>query len=397
MFLSAFVLPLLLASPQAPTAPRKADSAIGEVTDIAGGQLAVKTDAGDALSVAVDEKTSFLRAKPGATTLTDAAPVAVEDLSVGDRVLVRGRLAEDHRTFAARQVVVMTKGDIASKHEAEQADWRKRGVLGTVTAVDAAKGEITIQPRRGGATTALVLPTADRKIKFRRYAPDSVKFSDAKSSSLADVQVGDQLRALGNRSEDGAQFLAEQVVFGSFRTVVGDVVSVDEAKGLVTLKTEEAPGTLAVTVGNEARIRRLPPEMAVRLMARDAAGGAPGGGGAWSGGRGGPGGGAEGGGAAAPGGGGGAWGSGRGREGGGGEDILERLPPATLAELKAGSRILVSSTKGRDAAKLNAIAVVAGLEALRPPASAVGGRRGGGRGADIGLPADFMDLGMGVQ
>ncbi len=400
MLLSTLVLPLLLLGSQAATpaqtGPRKADSAVGEVTAVAGPQLTLKSDAGDTLTVAIDEKASLLRAKPGATSLADASPLALEELGVGDRVLVRGRLSEDRRNFTARQVVVMTKGDISQKREAEQAEWRRRGLLGTVTAVDAAKGEITLQPRRGGAGT-IVIPTTDRKIAFRRYAPDSVKFSDAKSSRLAEVQVGDQLRALGDRTPDGSQFLAEQLVFGSFRTVVGDVVSVDGAKGLLTLKTEDTPATVSVSVGSDARIRRLPAEMAARLAAprEGSGGGAPGSGapgaGAPAAGPSGPGGPGPG----APGAGGGSWGGGRAREGGGGEDLLERLPAATLAELKAGDRILVSSTKGSDASRLTAIAVVAGLEAFRAPMAAR--REGGGRGPAIGLPADLMDLGMGVQ
>jgi hypothetical protein len=378
---STLALSLLLLAPQAtsqtqPT-PRKADSAVGEVTAVDAPRLALRLDGGDTLSVGTDDKTSLLRAKPGATNLADATPLSLDDLSVGDRILVRGRLSEDHRSFTARQVVVMTKADISQKHESEQAEWRRRGLLGTVTAVDAAKGEITLQPRRGGDGT-IVIPTSDRKITFRRYAPDSVKFSDAKSSRLAEVQVGDQLRALGDRTPDGSQFLAEQVVFGSFRTVVGDVVSVDGAKGHLTLKTEDAT-TVSVSVGSDARVRRLPAEMAARLAAPREA----------------PGGGAPGPGPGAAGAGGGGWGGGRAREGGGGEDLLDRLPAATLVELKPGDRILVSSTKGSDATRLTAIAVVAGLEAFRAPMAAR--REGGGRGPAIGLPSDLMDLGMGVQ
>ncbi|MFI5184773.1 MAG: DUF5666 domain-containing protein, partial [Vicinamibacteria bacterium] len=282
MALSAVVLSLLLlpqgsAQPQPRAAPRKADSAVGEVTAISGRQLTLRPDNGDALSVAIEDKASLLRAKPGATSLADASPLELEELAVGDRVLVRGRLSDDKASLAARQVVVMSQGDIAKKREAEQADWRKRGILGVVTAVDPAKGEITLQPRRFGAGSPIVLSTADRKVVFRRYAPDSVKFSDAKPSAIAAVQVGDQLRALGDRGTDGTPFRAEQVVFGSFRTVVGDVASVDAAKSHLSIKVEDPPGALSVAVSPDTRIRRLPPEMAARLAApRDATGGAPG-------------------------------------------------------------------------------------------------------------------------
>ncbi len=369
-----FVAPLLLilsvwASAQ--TAPRKADSVVGEVTAIDHRQLTLKPDTGGAVVITIGEGASLLRAQPGATSLTDASPVSLEELALGDRVLVRGRLSDDKTTLAARQVVVMTKGDISQKREAEQADWRKRGVLGTVTAVDTAKREITLQPRRFGAASPIALPTADRKIAFRRYAPDSVKFSDAKPSALGEVQVGDQLRALGDRSQDGTTFLAEQIVFGTFRTIVGDVVAVDVAKRELAVKADDAGDRLSVSVGPDARLRRLPPEMAARLAGpREGTGGPPGSG---------------------PGAGG--WGARR--EGGGGsEDLLERLPVLTLAELKAGDRILVAGTKGSDVSRVTAIAVVSGLEALRSGAPTGNGRRMG-RGAEVGLPADLMDLGMG--
>jgi hypothetical protein len=389
--LSALVLPLLLLTPRGPSQPqpqpaqRKADSLVGEVTAIAGRQLTLRPDNGDAVTVAIDEKASLLRAKPGATNLAEASPLALEELAVGDRVLVRGRLSDDKTSLAARQVVVMSQGDIAKKREAEQADWRKRGILGVVTAVDAAKGEITLQPRRFGAGTPIVLATAGRNVVFRRYAPDSVKFSDAKPSAIAFVQVGDQLRALGDRGPDGAPFQAEQVVFGSFRTVLGDVVSVDAAKGSLAVKVEDPSGTVSVAVSPDTRIRHLPAEMAARMAApRDAAAGPPGAGAPGT-----PPAGA----AAAAGTGTGGWG-GRREGNGGAEDILERLPTATLADLKPGDHILVSSTKGSDASRLHAIAVVSGLEAFRAVAAAP---RRGGRGAEVGLPADLMDLGVGLQ
>jgi hypothetical protein len=328
--------------------PRKADSVIGEVAalDSAARRLTLKPDAGGSVEVAIEEGAAILRAKPGAPTLADATPVPLEEIVVGDRVLARGALSEDKASLAARQLVVMSRDDIARKQDAERSEWRRRGVLGVVTAVDAQKGEISLRVGRIAAAQSLVVEAADRKVSLRRYAADSVKFSDARPSALAEVRVGDQLRALGNRTPDGARVAAEQIVFGTFRTVAGTVTSVDPGKSEVTMRADDTRRPLTVTVGPDARVRRLPPEMAVRL-ARFA--------------------------------------------GGGGEDLLERMPATTLAELKAGDRILVASTEGGDPGRLNAIALVSGLEALRPPAAS--GRAA--RGADVGLPADLMDLGMG--
>jgi hypothetical protein len=355
----AFVLP-------GAAAERKADSLVGEATavDPASRRITVKADGGISVVVTFPEGTPLLRAKPGATTLTDATPLTLDQLAPGDRVMVRGTLAADQGTLLARQVVVMSRDDIAHKRDEERAQWRRRGVLGVVKAVDTTKGEVTLQLGRATSAPVLVIETGEGKAVFRRYAPDSVKFSDARPSSLREVQVEDQLRALGDRSSDGTRLAAEQVVFGTFRTVSGTVISVDSGGTELTLKEEDSGKRLTVRVGPDARVRRIPPEMGVRLARmREVAGGPTSGGEGWR---------------------------GR-REGSGPEDFLERLPATTLLELKAGDRVLVSSTAGSDPSRLNAIALVAGLETLVPPA-----RPGRPRGAEAGLPMDLMDLGLSI-
>jgi hypothetical protein len=265
----------------------------------------------------------------------------------------------------ARQVVLMTRDDIAHKQEEDRAQWVRRGVLGVVKAIDPARGEITLQVGRAASALALVVETGSGKVTFRRYAPDSVKFSDAGPSSLLDVRVDDQLRALGERSPDGTRLVAEQIVFGTFRTVSGTITAIDGGRSELTLRDEGSGKMLAIAVGPDARVRRLPAGIGARLArARE-----------------GPGGGTNEGDPPRT----------RGQPGTGPEDLLERLPPTTLADLKPGDRILVSSTEGGDAARLNAIALVAGLEALLPPA-----RPGRPRATEIGLPVDLMDLGMGI-
>ena len=69
------------------------------------------------------------------------------------------------------------------------------------------------------------------------------------------------------------------------------------------------------------------------------------------------------------------------------------MPALQLAELKSGDRIAISSTRGADAGKVTAIAIVAGIEPLLASPEA-GGRRGG---ADLmpGLPSGALDMGMG--
>jgi len=53
----------------------------------------------------------------------------------------------------------------------------------------------------------------------RRYAPDSVKFDDARPAALDQIETGDQLRARGTRSADGSELTAEEIVFEPFGTL----------------------------------------------------------------------------------------------------------------------------------------------------------------------------------
>ena len=78
------------------------------------------------------------------------------------------------------------------------------------------------------------------------------------------------------------------------------------------------------------------------------------------------------------------------------QEMLERQPSMSLAELKPGDMIVVSSTNGADPTRLNAIALIAGVDAIinamaQRPASGPNA----GAGANLGLPAG-IDFGIGL-
>ncbi len=128
-------------------------------------------------------------------------------------------------------MVVNKLSDIEALHQKEQADWAKRGVGGLVKTVDATDGTLTIAQ---GARTITIHTTPTTVV--RRYAADSVKFSDAQASTLAAIQPGDQVTARGDRSADGNDVTAEEIVSGSFRNIAGTVVSVDANAGTFAVK-----------------------------------------------------------------------------------------------------------------------------------------------------------------
>jgi hypothetical protein len=367
--------------------------AIGEIKsiDTAAKQLTIQTDAGSSVTVTLSDKTTYKRLAPGATTMDNATDVALTDLAQGDRVMARGNVAEDRKSVPALMIVVMTKGDLAKKAEAERLEWRRRGILGVITAVKPESKEITISNRTLAGTQSVVIPVSD-KTDMKRYAPDSIKFGDAKPSSFNELKVGDQLRAVGSRSaEDPLRFNPEKIVTGSFRTVGGVVTAVDPATGEIKINELEKKHPLTIIVKHDAVLRRFNPEMGMM--------------GGFGRGPGGPGGGAPGGGQAPQGGqarpqgaGPGAGGPGGPRPGGGFNinDMLERLPTIAITDVKVGDTIIVSSTQGVDPTRLTAISLVAGADALlamlapRPQAgqtpNPAAGLGGSGISFGIGLP-----------
>jgi hypothetical protein len=248
-------------------------------------------------------------------------------------------------------VILMKSSDIAQKHEAEQADWQKRGTGGIVSAVDAGTGTLTVSV---GAKKIAV--TTSDKTQFRRYAGDSVKFEDAKPGTLVQIQVGDQLRVLGTKSDDGSSIPAEVVVSGSFKNLAGLITTIDAANGRLTLKDLATKKTVTVTITANSNVRTLPPQAAAMLAAR-AKGGAAGAGG--------PGGGS-------PQGAGQAGASGGGRPGGMGRSaggdlsqVVSRLPNRTIADLKVGDAVMiVASQPDAGSPTVTAVTLLSGVEPI---------------------------------
>lgn len=362
-FFAAALGLITLFAPQGGDPNITAKYALGEVKsiDATAKQLTIKTDAGNIVAVSLNDKTIYKKLAPGQTTLDNSTDVTFADVAEGDRVMARGTVAADQKSVPAFMVVVMTKGDLAKKADAERAEWRRRGILGVITALKPETKEITITHRTMAGSQAIVIPVTDKTEMFR-YAPDSIKFGDAKPSNFGELKVGDQLRALGDRTEDPLRFNPQKVVTGSFRTVGGVVKEIDAATGEIKIAELEKKTPLTIIIKQDAVLRRFPAEMGMGFGART--GGGPGGpGGAAPAGGGQPA--AQGNGQQRPQGAGGPGGPGGGRPGGFNiNDMLERLPTISIADVKVGDTIIVSSTQGVDPTRLTAISLVAGADTL---------------------------------
>jgi uncharacterized protein DUF5666 len=351
--------------------------AVGVIKSIQADSITVAAESGGEVTAKLTGSTKILRVPPGEKDLKNATALQAQDLQPGDRVLVRGQaLAEgDGHTIviSALAVIVMKQADVAAKQQHERDDWQKRGVGGLVTKVDAAAGVITISAGGMGASRNIAVHLAKDTI-LRRYAPDSVKFDDAKPASVDQIKTGDQLRARGTRSPDGSELTAEEIVTGAFRNIAGTIKSIDASSNTMTVQDAIRKSAVVVKVSPDSQMKKLPAEMAQRIAMRlkaaasGARGDQPGANGqgqapSTTGQGAAPSAGAthtttESQAARAPGGG----------PGGNGppdlQRLLSRLPNSTLADMQKGDAVMIVSTEGGDSGAVTAITLLAGVEAI---------------------------------
>ena len=345
---------LALAQQPAPAGPR----VLGTVQAVNGKTLTVVSDAGVASMVAIEDSTRLLQIEPGKTDLKEATPLSLADLQPGDRVLVRGTMAEDGKTLRAASLIAMKKAAISEKQAKERADWQ-RGVGGLVKSVDSAAQTVTLATSSLSGNKDVVVHVAKDAV-LRRYATDSTRFDAAKPAPFSAIQAGDQLRARGARSGDGTSFDAVEVVSGSFRNIAGTVSSVDASSSTLVVQDLTLKTVVTLKVTPESQMRKLPVPFAERLAARlkgqpagdAAAPGAPAQGSPQS-----QQSGAQQAGAAGPGG-------GAGRGGGDFQQMIARMPPATLSDLQKGDAVMVVATEGNGKDPVTVITLLGGVDAI---------------------------------
>ncbi len=328
---------------------------IGTIQSITGNTIMLKTDAGQEVSAVAGDATKIVRVAPGQTTLQGATVIHLQDLQVGDRVLVRGQAASADAPLNATSIIVMKRTDVDAKHSEEQAEWQ-RGVGGLVKSADATSGTITITMASLGGTKAVEIHTTKDTI-LRRYAPDSVNFDDAKAGTIDQIHAGDQLRARGTRNTDGSEFAAQEIVSGAFRNIAGTVTAIDASANTVTVNDLISKRSFLVKFTPQSEIRQLSPQMAqgiaMRLRMAQNGGQAGNAGGTTDGnhGAGGP-----------PG----QRPAGFQRGGGSGDftQMLNRLPAATLANLQKGEAVMIVSTEGAVSGEVTAITLLGGVEPI---------------------------------
>jgi len=349
---------LSLASPAQDASSSSSQSALtrvlGTVKSISGTTIKLSTDSDPDVTVQVQEGARLLRVEPGEKDLKNAAPLQLQDIQPGDRILVRGKNAADGKTLLAASVIAMKKGDIAQKQSREREEWQKNGVGGLVSGVDLSTNTIALTTTAGGNAKAVSVHISKDTV-LRRYAPGSVKFDDAKPAPLTEIKPGDQLRARGTRTAEGAELAADEIVSGSFRNIAGTILSIDSAAATITVTDLATKKPVAVKITSDSQLRKLPPPMAQRIAARlkgttpdaapaaDAQKSAP----------------RQGTNNNAP------ARSGPGQSGPSDlQQAISRMPAATLADLNKGDAIMIVATAGTENAGVVAITLLAGVEPI---------------------------------
>ncbi|MGC1535785.1 MAG: hypothetical protein WA795_07735, partial [Candidatus Sulfotelmatobacter sp.] len=321
---------------------------VGAIKAINGTQITLTPDSGSDVSVAVQPTTRILRIAPGEKDLKNATPIQLQDLQIGDRILVGGRISVDGLSVVASTVVVMKHSDLEARHQQDLQDWQKRGVGGIVKAVDMAAGTVTISVTSFSGSKNIIIRSSKTTV-IRRYGPDSAKFDDARPSTLQEIHPDDQVSARGNRSADGTEVAADEIVSGSFRNIAGTINSVDASSSTLSVHDLLSNKTALVKITQDSLLRQLPPEMAQRIAVRwkGAAAGVPSPAGSSA--------------TPSPG------GSGVSARPGGAPDfqqMINRLPAVTLADLHKGDVVMIVSTEGTASQAGTAVKLISGVEPI---------------------------------
>ncbi len=359
------------------TPAQAAARALGTVTAINGQVITLKTDPGAEISVTVSETTRLLQLKPGEKDLKEATPLTLADLKAGDRVLARGAASADGKSLQATSVIAMKQSDIADKQAHERAEWQQHSVGGLVKSVDAAAGMISITTNGSGTPKDVVVNTTKATV-LRRYAPNSIKFDDAKPAPISEIKPGDQLRARGQKNADGGEIAADEIVSGTFRSIAGILVSSDSPTGTITVTDLATKQPVTLRISNDSQLRKLQPMLAQRIAMRlkgTPAEGAPGPNAAQAAGPGAPSAlkpaqGGRPGSVAPPANGAGANGAGMGPGGNGQartgdlQQMIARMPAASLSDLVKGDALMIVATEGSSTSPSTVITLLGGVEPI---------------------------------
>ncbi len=311
--------PLLAAQNSAATNPasKPVEHVLGTITqvDVAAHTITVKDDKNPTeYLVSVAQTRTLLKVAPGAKDLKEATRITSNDLSVADRVDVRGfKDPSTANTISARSVVLMSARELQHQHQAEANAW-ENSIAGTVTSLDSSNRTLVLTTKspEGSKVVTVKMPTAT---EFTRYSPLSPKTPSP--SQLSEIEPGDQARVIEQKTPDNTSVTAEKVYSGAFRTVAGTLLSISGDGKTMQLKDLNTKKAMTILLTPDSSLRKLPPEMASRMARHSDM-----------------------------------------------SQLLRRLPPLSSSDIKPGDALIVSGALASDKSSLIAADVIAGVEPI---------------------------------
>ena len=250
------------------TAFRVQQNLTGEISSIdsSGGKIVITTEVKTAVTVIFNDKTAFRKVSPGQTSAMNAEQIKITDLQIGDRILIPGGIGKEKTPVS--QIIVMARSEINAQREEDSEKRRARTVSGRISGINSQKKEISVRSRgrSGGESENLIVAAGNAKLL--RYAPDSLKLTEAVAGSFTDLRVGDQVRIVGDRIAKRRRVAAEEIVSGSLMRAVGTIAEINEARSELTVKNIQTGQTVSIVVGKNTALRRITPEMTENLRQR---------------------------------------------------------------------------------------------------------------------------------
>ena len=335
---------LLVAQNSVPASPasKPVEHVLGTITqvDSAAHTITVKDDkTSTEYLISVAQTRTLLKVVPGAKDLKEATRITSDDLSVADRVDIRGvKDPPGANAITARSVVLMSARELQRQHQAEANAW-ENSIAGTVTSVDSTSRTLMLATKNpeGSKVVTVKVPTTTQ---LTRYSPLSPRMPSA--SQFSEIEPGDQARVIGQKGQDDRLVTAEKIYSGAFRTVAGTLISISGDGKTIQLRDLDKKQPVMISLTPNSSIRKLPPEMASRLArGLNSTAGAPS---------------ERSGLEARP--------ASRGPRAVDMAQLLQRLPPLTSSSIKLGDALVVSGALASDKSSLIAADIIAGVEPI---------------------------------
>jgi Cu/Ag efflux protein CusF len=173
-------------------------------------------------------------------------------------------------TFVAVPGLFAFPSSSATLHHSTPANYafQQQNIIGTVTAIDAAGGKVSVKTDSGGTATF----STNEKTAVRRVPPGQTSLANAETISLGDVKVGDRVLVPGG-SMDAQAPVRQVIVMASeaitakrtqqqtdwqSRGINGRVTAVNTNKREITIQTrgQNGPETLTVIAPASAKVSR---------------------------------------------------------------------------------------------------------------------------------------------